>query len=356
MRGNLPSPAPLPPPVGSIPARAGEPTRPYRDQGHGWVYPRACGGTSGPTACGCPGHGLSPRVRGNPPDARARSAAGRSIPARAGEPAPGICRRSERRVYPRACGGTPTEDNEPCPATGLSPRVRGNRNLAAGRAGAERWVYPRACGGTGIFNWISGGVRVYPRACGGTGPRNPSGIPARAGEPAGNRLSPRVRGNPVSTASGSIPARAGERPDHAQQRVYPRACGGTGISRLVVLPTMGLSPRVRGNPVSSTGSPATSGSIPARAGEPVLAIALLVTWRSIPARAGEPATEPECSGPRKVYPRACGGTTDNGDQSQPTGVYPRACGGTVRRVSARSAGTGSIPARAGEPATAFTGI
>ena len=50
---------------GSIPARAGEPTRPYRDQGHGWVYPRACGGTWTGVAEADHYQGLSPRVRGN---------------------------------------------------------------------------------------------------------------------------------------------------------------------------------------------------------------------------------------------------------------------------------------------------
>ena len=57
------------------------------------------------------------------------------------------------------------------------------------------------------------------------------------------------------TDLGSIPARAGE-PfrcdlvlDECPPRVYPRACGGTGHYGAVgPFWTLGLSPRVRGNP------------------------------------------------------------------------------------------------------------
>ena len=91
--------------------------------------------------------------------------------------------------------------------TGLSPRVRGNRNWRpltmltfwsiSARAGEPRRI--------AILKQLKG---VYPRACGGTAPnRNP--------EATQRGLSPRVRGNPFPCAhqrppSGSIPARAGE--------------------------------------------------------------------------------------------------------------------------------------------------
>ena len=57
--------------------------------------------------------------------------------------------------------------------------------------------------------------------------------------------------------------------------VYPRVCGGTPFGDLRVEGGHSLSPRVRGNPVT-TPSPATSpGSIPACAGEPKLALLTL---------------------------------------------------------------------------------
>ena len=110
-------------------------------------------------------------------------------------------------------------------------------------------------------------------------------------------LSPRVRGNRYreitpSEAMRSIPARAGEpiSTAHADRcrRVYPRACGGTSSPSLNLSYIVGLSPRVRGNPLVSHDSP--------------------LRFRSIPARAGEPAQRRYASAHAAVYPRACGGT------------------------------------------------
>ena len=71
-------------------------------------------------------------------------------------------------------------------------------------------------------------------------------------------LSPRLRGNPLwwsssSTPRRSIPAPAGE-PSQERvctccKRVYPRACGGTGRASRSLRLVLGLSPRLRGNPL-----------------------------------------------------------------------------------------------------------
>ena len=323
-----------PPPVGAIPARAGEPTRAgHRDAGvmDGSIPARAGEPRDGQPACSAVrGHGLSPRVRGN----------------RAGRTGAGT--KLSRSVYPRACGGTGARHLrvEFGEAEGLSPRVRGNllrritahhaqrTGLSPRRAGepesrglvvtdpSDR-VYPRACGGTSV--WLQLGHTpaaswVYPRACGGNRVwiiaqrmAEPHGsIPARAGEPAPSAFAgdhetfgsiPARAGEPCAVArhlrgdpsGGSIPARAGEPlrriTNHAQQRVYPRACGGTGISRLVVLPTMGLSPRVRGNRVRAHSTPKWiyTGLSPRVRGNPGRTILVLSPkWKW-------------------VYPRACGG-------------------------------------------------
>ena len=109
-------------------------------------------------------------------------------------------------------------------------------------------------------------------------------IPARAGEP------------PSAPAEGwqarrSIPARAGEPYDQrvslAAERVYPRASGGTTSSSPSTGTTLGLSPRERGNPLTSH---------PRQ-----------LLLRSIPARAGEPARAGRCARLCRVYPRASGG-------------------------------------------------
>ena len=93
-------------------------------------------------------------------------------------------------------------------------------------------------------------MQVYPRACGGT----PE--PARLAS-LERGLSPRVRGNLAGlverhASAGSIPARAGEPTPRRFYRnflrVYPRACGGTMVTKHHTEFQAGLSPRVRGNP------------------------------------------------------------------------------------------------------------
>ena len=68
-------------------------------------------------------------------------------------------------------------------------------------------------------------------------------------------LSPRVRGKPLSawrndTKSGSIPACAGEAPRRSRRPapawVYPRVCGGSVPPGPAAPVLPGLSPRVRG--------------------------------------------------------------------------------------------------------------
>ena len=93
----------------------------------------------------------------------------------------------------------------------------------------------------------------------------------------------------------------------------------------------GLSPRVRGNQRQATG---TAGH-----------------QRSIPARAGEPRNLEGIQVEAEVYPRACGGTT--GIRARPCtaeGLSPRVRGNLVP-CHRDATGPGSIPARAGEPAT-----
>ena len=70
-------------------------------------------------------------------------------------------------------------------------------------------------------------------------------------------LSPRVRGNPAAAVirappDWSIPACAGEpklwKAIAAKPGVYPRVCGGTPYFTIRRITSIGLSPRVRGNP------------------------------------------------------------------------------------------------------------
>ena len=196
------------------------------------------------------GLGLSPRMRGNH----------RRTPKKWGY----RTRRGPKRVYPRACGGTvvelsrrhpriggtltggsiPAHAGEPGPcrvgvnghgfpdASGLSPRMRGNRSVfPIPEIRTSYRVYPRACGGTNVPSHL----RMSDPGSG--------SIPAHAGEPRSHLRATMGHGE------GSIPAHAGEpawtEPRERSGRVYPRACGGT-VRRAML----------------------EGGSIPAHAGEP----------------------------------------------------------------------------------------
>ena len=213
--------------------------------------------------------GLSPRVRGNRLRRSPGTRCGGSIPARAGEPWLSKLWWRVCPVYPRACGGTEIGNMGFTTADGLSPRVRGNHRPLVRVQLPRRSIPARAGEPRRFFWWWSPGW-VYPRACGGTW----EGF-GRFGRRIG--LSPRVRGNQpghpaVQVPLRSIPARAGEPQDRFSHRwqmwVYPRACGGTASAASGYWAWRGLSPRVRGNRVTTTTALPPDRSIPARAGEP----------------------------------------------------------------------------------------
>ena len=175
-------------------------------------------------------------------------------------------------------------------ATGLSPRVRGNLRSRGYDRPQSRSI-PACAGEPPAAPPVTPLCEVYPRVCGGTlggitYPLNRKG------------LSPRVRGNPptatgTTTVTGSIPACAGE-PECVwtwtrRYPVYPRVCGGTFLNVSVISQECGLSPRVRGNLAELEAHIRQLGSIPACAGEP-----------------GDRHAGP---GAMQVYPRVCGGTT-----------------------------------------------
>ena len=207
VRGNPVHPVRLGLEIGSIPARAGEPSTHGRHRTIPRVYPRACGGTVRTSEPPFRKTGLSPRVRGNPGLAPAACRHQGSIPARAGEPVEALRTSLHTGVYPRACGGTVREIRVSQADQGLSPRVRGNQVPEAVLA-SGRGSIPARAGEPLIHATVSENVGVYPRACGGTfSDRRFCKFPAG--------LSPRVRGNQrqgvhVAQCLGSIPARAGE--------------------------------------------------------------------------------------------------------------------------------------------------
>ena len=175
--------------------------------------------------------------------------------------------------------------------------------------------------------------RVYPRAGGGAWVWT-------AADSAFLGLSPRGRGSldrdeSYCVGPGSIPARAGEPAAAAAGsgigQVYPRAGGGAQGRCCTSSDLLGLSPRGRGSRGGTAGARRRQGSIPARAGEPPVLICACI--------------------PTRVYPRAGGGALMvAADASSGWGLSPRGRG-SPRQVPGLRPRHGSIPARAGEPAT-----
>ena len=250
-----------------------------------------------------------------------------SIPACAGEPRRPRPEARRSRVYPRVCGGAPVEcDRDFAAVSGSIPACAGEPHISC-RA-ATRSI-PACAGEPQAARWVEAAYRRRS-------------IPACAGEPGGDVLTRRRR------------------------RVYPRVCGGARAMSLPRSCWTGLSPRVRGSPVSGREHAGRRGSIPACAGEPRhLVEATASTSRSIPACAGEPSQRECASG--GVYPRVCGGAgairsggkglsprvrgspVELHGASQPlAGLSPRVRGSLRHQCRARGR-EGSIPACAGEP-------
>ena len=105
------------------------------------------------------------------------------------------------------CGGTQLIDLGLCSVAGLSPRVRGNREMTDTQQIKEGTI-PACAGEPPLFTPFLSYTKDYPRVCGGTVELDFVPVEERG-------LSPRVRGNhinyyEVGDTSGTIPACAGE--------------------------------------------------------------------------------------------------------------------------------------------------
>ena len=211
-----------------------------------------------------PACGLSPRVRGNRNGMTDEHNGFWSIPACAGEPPSERAAGAQGGVYPRVCGGTDDEDRSQQRFNGLSPRVRGNLRSAASEPIPEGSI-PACAGEPTVHASASRALPVYPRVCGGTDSIKSTSTPSSGLSPRvrGNREGlPAIPPSP-----GSIPACAGEPYAmlHGLHRrpVYPRVCGGTKCGLVRQGRNSGLSPRVRGNREARIIRAARIGSIPA---------------------------------------------------------------------------------------------
>ena len=213
---------------------------------------------------------------------------------------------------------------------GLSPRVRGHQK-ARGAQIRLIGTIPAGAGTPRCSSAPASPTWDYPRGCGDT-VTTILIILARLG------LSPRVRGHlerkaPPQVPKGTIPAGAGTPSGGHQGRAsggdYPRGCGDTRLRIMVPVSVRGLSPRVRGHPQHVVAPRHRGGTIPAGAGTPQ-------TSRFGVGRAGD-------------YPRGCGDTiADLAARVEPEGLSPRVRG-HPRQGHFKALRHGTIPAGAGTP-------
>ena len=193
----------------------------------------------------------------------------RSIPACTGKPPCHQTRSGYSAVYPRMYGETAVPPPSVVSVTGLSPHVRGNRELLQ-RVAVLIGSIPACTGKPPARRKYLAVCGVYPRMYGETRRR----LWRRC---ACSGLSPHVRGNRpplavLSPPTRSIPACTGKPPmgpaAHRWGRVYPRMYGETQRSALYARLVEGLSPHVRGNRERVGARPYLRGSIPACTGKP----------------------------------------------------------------------------------------
>ncbi len=254
--------------TGSIPAYAGEASRPSPSKSIARVDPRVRGGglifTNQLTIC----KGRSPRTRGRRLPAYRLQRLRGSIPAYAGEAADRRCDDDDDQVDPRVRGGGRPRGGASSSRKGRSPRTRGRPPHQPHRT-ADLGSIPAYAGEAGHGLRTFAHRRVDPRVRGG-GPMKSYTHQKIEGR------SPRTRGrrhafSSLCFHSRSIPAYAGEAGDHEPPRlnlkVDPRVRGG-GKTSYSIVPTMaGRSPRTRGRQDDGIDRGLAGGSIPAYAGE-----------------------------------------------------------------------------------------
>ena len=235
--------------AGSIPAWAGKPACAPAPSSTSAVHPRVGGETTWIATSRAACDGPSPRGRGNHRRVGVSRLYSGSIPAWAGKP-------------PGYLVAVPYQ-------TGPSPRGRGNPHLAGGTltltGSIPAWAGKPKVGYRALMS-----CRVHPRVGGETAvfPIAPS--PASGPSPRGrgnpHRPARRLRGRR------SIPAWAGkpqlQRAGEPRTAVHPRVGGETGYAQQTYANWQGPSPRGRGNQGLQAPAPRRDGSIPAWAGKP----------------------------------------------------------------------------------------
>ena len=117
------------PPIGIIPAHAGNTSRGHSQRITAEDHPRACGEHALWHFQALSQAGSSPRMRGTPSDAPSRCCSARIIPAHAGNTSTLYVAPRLRRDHPRACGEHRMRQHGQALGAGSSPRMRGTHQV-----------------------------------------------------------------------------------------------------------------------------------------------------------------------------------------------------------------------------------
>ena len=239
--------------VGSIPAYAGETRASERGGFFPRVDPRVRGGDQDLKTIPAERMGRSPRTRGRRYRRIGHNPCTRSIPAYAGETLGLHAVSVVRRVDPRVRGGDAMLAPMRVPFLGRSPRTRGRRTRLASLAIFSRSI-PAYAGETAPGQILLRRIRVDPRVRGGdaTDPYYWRFLEGRSPRTRGRRHARQ----PCLLVRRSIPAYAGEtrcrRRCRSAGRVDPRVRGGDSRAHRTTRPSAGRSPRTRGRLYFST--------------------------------------------------------------------------------------------------------
>ena len=255
----------------------------------------------------------------------------RIIPAHAGLTGLELIEEIYPRDHPRACGAHTEGRWFTGRWKGSSPRMRGSQIIHAVYV-VDVGIIPAHAGLTRNGIPPTRSSRDHPRACGAH-----SRCAARIESWPGS--SPRMRGSPLvikvqELLHGIIPAHAGLTVLHrvwaTLWRDHPRACGAHTRFCIVIHPSTGSSPRMRGSLTSRMSFGDAMGIIPAHAGLTIVPlICVLMTWDHPRACGAHHSTLNLCFNDMGSSPRMRGSLYSTSIESLITGIIPAHAGLTL---------------------------
>ena len=231
-------------------------------------HPRTCGANARVIRRYSPRFGSSPHMRGKRPRRRRVDDPRRIIPAHAGQTTRPKSRAILLADHPRTCGANVLRGDLHHKDFGSSPHMRGKHSTVSFHAMRVR-IIPAHAGQTPHTHRASSPRSDHPRTCG----ANHLHVSAKFGY---FGSSPHMRGKrgfhmPLAHCAGIIPAHAGQTTRLSFLRIlrtdHPRTCGANRLILIIITPSPGSSPHMRGKRRVLLWLPGYGRIIPAHAGQ-----------------------------------------------------------------------------------------